>query len=304
MKHRRFYILVAAITALCAVLLMRQSGEASGDADRAGTRPAAPVRYRHIERQPPPMHIHVITVDLTDPRVRVRVCPGGADPDGDGPWQTTLRSVRENAEANNLSCAVNGNFFGCKEAKQFAGRTIPYFNGNWSRVTGWAMSDGKLWGTESGSRCSLMIDRAGRATIDRLPERLPADAREIVTGIELIVTDGKVTATGKDRAPRTSVGIDSRGRTLFFVVVDGRNAEYSIGMTAAELANELIALGCHRAVLLDGGGSSTMVMRDPIEKIVRVLNRPSDGHDLPISMSLERPVANVVGVEMLEEVGR
>lgn len=303
MKHRKFVIIVAAITALCAVLLARQSGEASGDDDRAAaatTRATEPVRYRHIERQSPPLHIHVITVDLTDPRVRVRVCPGGADPDGEGPWQTTLRSVRENAEQNNLYCAVNGNFFSCKEARKFAGRTIPYFNGNWSMVQGWAMSDGKLSGKDPGSRCSLMIDRAGHATIARLPERVPPDAWQIVTGIELIVTDGKITATGVDRAPRSSVGIDRDGRTLFFVVVDGRDEDYSIGMKASELAAELIALGCHRAILLDGGGSSTMVMRDPIEKVIRVLNRPSDGHDLPISMSLERPVADVVGIQIAE----
>jgi len=118
------------------------------------------------------------------------------------------------------------------------------------------------------------------------------------------VTDGKNTATGTDRAPRTSVGLDRAGKTLFLVVVDGRKLDYSTGMTASELGKEMIALGCHRAIMLDGGGSSTMVMRDPIEQVVRVMNRPSDGHDLPISMSLERPVANVLGVEVSEQVSR
>src|SRR4051812_45043723 len=116
MKHRRFVMIVAAISALCALLLSREHGQANGDADPVGaasTAQSEPVRYRHIERQSPPMHIHVLTVDLTDPRVRVRVCPGGDDPDGAGPWQTTLATVRDNAERNHLYCAVNGNFFAC-----------------------------------------------------------------------------------------------------------------------------------------------------------------------------------------------
>jgi hypothetical protein len=32
----------------------------------------------------------------------------------------------------------------------------------------------------------------------------------------------------------------------------------------------------------------------------KLLNRPSDGHDLPISMSFERAVACAVGVEIVE----
>ncbi|CAN5636618.1 hypothetical protein BH09PLA1_BH09PLA1_17700 [soil metagenome] len=316
MKPRDLVILIVPIAVTAALVLAPLPSPARDDAHRASTTQAAPhssapassapaiaspVRYRHIVRQSPPMHIHVIHVDLTDPRVRVRVCSGGDDPDGDGPWQTTLRSASQTAEQNNLFCAVNGNFFAAKESRKLAGRTIPYFSGNWSRAWGWAMSDGKLWGDDPGSRCSLLIDRAGHATIDRLPEHVPEGACQIVTGSELIVTDGKITSNGKDRAPRTSVGIDRAGRTLVLVVVDGRKLDYSAGMTSGELAQELINLGCDRAIMLDGGGSSTMVMRDPLdEHVVRVVNQPSDGHDLPISMSLERPVANVVGVEIVE----
>jgi hypothetical protein len=39
---------------------------------------------------------------------------------------------------------------------------------------------------------------------------------------------------------------------------------------------------------------------DEIEKVPRVMNRPSDGHDLPVKLSLERPVADAVGVEIRE----
>ena len=109
-----------------------------------------------------------------------------------------------------------------------------------------------------------------------------------------------VTGVGKERAPRTAVGIDREQKKLTMLVVDGRKTDYSAGMSDPELGQAMLELGCWNALILDGGGSSTMVLLDPIENRVQVMNRPSDGHDLPISMSLERPVACVLGVQILD----
>src|SRR6266581_7977174 len=46
------------------------------------------ISYSHEIRKDPPMHLHVLRVDLTDPAVSVVVRPAGADPDGPGPWET------------------------------------------------------------------------------------------------------------------------------------------------------------------------------------------------------------------------
>jgi hypothetical protein len=301
-KSGRFVILFALIAAGALGVARYDQPAATQPATQPAARSENPVRYRHIERATPgPLHMHVITVDLTDPRVRVRVCPGGEDPDGAGPWQTRLRTVRETAEQHHLACAVNGNFFGAKEAQQFFGRSIPYFKDNPARVWGWAMTDGKLWSDEPGSRYAMVVHRDRHITIAHFADKLPDDADQIVTGSELLVTDGKVSTKGTDRAPRTAVGIDRAGKTLFLVVVDGRDVEYSTGLASHELAAELITLGCYRALMLDGGGSSTMVMMDDIENVPKVMNRPSDGHDLPVKLSLERPVADVVGVELKDE---
>jgi exopolysaccharide biosynthesis protein len=257
------------------------------------------VRYRHIERADPrPLHVHVITINLSDPRVRVRVCPGDDDdPDGAGPWQTRLQLPHEVAQRQSLYCAVNGNYFASKESRKLAGRNIPYFVGNPARAWGWAMSDGKLWSDDPGSRCSLVVDRTGHAMIDCF-DKLPPDAFQVVTGSELIVTDGQVTTHGTDRAPRTAVGLDRARSMLTLLVVDGRELEYSAGMTSDELAQQMIDLGCDRAIMLDGGGSSTMVLMDEIDGVPKVVYRPSDGHDLPVKLNLERPVADVVGVQL------
>jgi len=71
-------------------------------------------------------------------------------------------------------------------------------------------------------------------------------------------------------------------------VVDGRQPKLSIGMTLAELSTEMLALGCAGALNLDGGGSSTLVVRDAATHQLIVRNSPSDGK--------ERAVADVLGV--------
>src|SRR5205807_4521898 len=50
----------------------------------------------------------------------------------------------------------------------------------------------------------------------------------------------------------------------------GRRAGYSIGMTLTGFAREMRSLGAVTAMNLDGGGSSTMVVRG------KVINSPSD----------------------------
>ncbi|MDR5695870.1 MAG: phosphodiester glycosidase family protein [Armatimonadota bacterium] len=71
------------------------------------------------------------------------------------------------------------------------------------------------------------------------------------------------------RHPRTAVGVTRTGRVLL-VVVDGRQPDHSLGMTLPELAALLLRLGVTDALNLDGGGSSTLVVRG------MVVNSPSD----------------------------
>ncbi|HEX6261492.1 MAG TPA: phosphodiester glycosidase family protein, partial [Actinomycetota bacterium] len=99
-------------------------------------------------------------------------------------------------------------------------------------------------------------------------------AFDSIGGTPLLVEDGRVVATSCGasfcaRHPRTAVGITRTGKVLL-VVVDGRRPRWSRGMTLVELAREMRRLGAVSAVNLDGGGSSTMVVRD------RLVNRPSD----------------------------
>lgn len=71
------------------------------------------------------------------------------------------------------------------------------------------------------------------------------------------------------RNPRTAIAVRPDGVTLL-VAVDGHRHGTSVGLTIEELRQLLKHLGARDAVNLDGGGSTTMYVRD------RLANQPSD----------------------------
>ena len=103
--------------------------------------------------------------------------------------------------------------------------------------------------------------------------------------VQLIRNRTVVTNDNGELHPRTAIGVDRDLRLLHLVVVDGRS-ESSSGHTLLQLANLLRSLGDDAALNLDGGGSSTMVAKDPAG-VLGVRNSPSDG--------TQRGVPNGVG---------
>ena len=81
-----------------------------------------------------------------------------------------------------------------------------------------------------------------------------------------------------ERHPRSAVGWNAT--SLFFVEVDGRQKDLSVGMTLDELGEFLASIGCDEAMNLDGGGSSTLWVNGAVR------NSPCDGKERPISNSL------------------
>jgi hypothetical protein len=81
--------------------------------------------------------------------------------------------------------------------------------------------------------------------------------------------------------PRTVVGVDRQG-FIWLVVVDGRQPA-SVGMSFSDLQRLADRLELTDALNLDGGGSSTMVVRGA------VVNRPSDSTG-------PRAVSDAIGV--------
>ena len=97
--------------------------------------------------------------------------------------------------------------------------------------------------------------------------------------------------SGNAAAPRTFLGFKEDG-TGFVCVVDGRGAGGSTGITVTQEAQLAQALGAKFALELDGGGSSTMVVR--INDTLTLRNTPSDGSMRCVSnavLLVEKPKA-------------
>ena len=137
---RRFIVILAFVLSVSAC------------AQPPSSRPFGPVTYAHEERVGPAMHLHVVTVDLTDPSVHLVVRRAGKDPDGEGPWETTLMRTSQIAERDNLDIAVNGDFFMSKDVLVTPFRKVPYYIGNWANV--WECLTLKL---EPGSLAAVLL---------------------------------------------------------------------------------------------------------------------------------------------------
>ena len=130
------------------------------------------------------------------------------------------------------------------------------------------------------------LDVGARVRIERrfvtrhgTPPEAWAESDHLIGGAGLLVRDGSHLEEWAiedlrpgfttERHPRTVVGTDSAG-DLWLVTIDGRNAQLSVGMTFAELQRLARRLKLVNALNLDGGGSTTMVVRGAI------VNHPSD----------------------------
>jgi exopolysaccharide biosynthesis protein len=112
-------------------------------------------------------------------------------------------------------------------------------------------------------------------------ELIDRDGCSIVSAGPALIRDGQVLddyeaesskfvpSFALERHPRSAVGLREDG-SLLFVVVDGRQAGLSVGMTLPELAAFLKEQGAHDAYNLDGGGSSTLIVNG------QIMNSPSD----------------------------
>ena len=124
---------------------------------------------------------------------------------------------------------------------------------------------------------------------------------DVLTGISAggeILRNGKPISTGmsispKSRNPRSAVGVNNEKNKLILVAVDGRGQ--SVGATHDEMASILLEYGAYDAIHLDGGGSTTVALREEGERDVKIVNDVSD--------SSPRLVPNAIGIKSSTPTG-
>lgn len=108
---------------------------------------------------------------------------------------------------------------------------------------------------------------------------------EAVDALVAMVWDGEVVVSESGNSgyyPRTCVGVKADGTVVLFQA-DGTMAPRSVGYTAAEEAQMMVALGCVAAIQLDEGGSSTYISQREGERDLTMRNTPAGGSERVVS---------------------
>lgn len=122
---------------------------------------------------------------------------------------------------------------------------------------------------------------------------LSTDFETVMSSGPLLIFESKIQQFNNDpfhqnRHPRTAIAITNDER-LYLVTIDGRSFQ-SYGMTIPELSEFLENLGAEYALNLDGGGSTSMWIKNATEN--GIVNYPSD--NLEFDHEGERSVANAL----------
>lgn len=213
--------------------------------------------------QPRPIMIHIVTIDLTTPGVKALVTPRfSTSPDMKIPARTTSEFVNE----FDLRLAINANFF-----YPFTEKTPWNFypkSGELVNVVGRAISNGNDYSRINDNRnwpaLCFTVNNYAQISDNSV---CPAQTKQAIAGNLILVANGKAVIVPKNTPfsqrpyPRTAVATNQKGDKLWLIVVDGKQPFYSDGVTMTELIEIIINLGVDKALNLDGGGSTTLVVR-------------------------------------------
>lgn len=250
------------------------------------TEPFSGVKYSRIaKREPRPMMIHIVEIDLTAEGIGFVGTVGDLSLNPDHEFRG--KTVGAFMDEVGAQIAINGGFFYPFEANT----PWDYYPkvGEPVNVDGLSMAHGVVYSPVRNLWAVLCINGVA-ASIER--DRCPTGTEHAVAGSVMLLRDGRITPRLQEGLnPRTAVALDASGETMWLVIVDGRQRWYSEGMTLTELAELLQDLGAHNALNLDGGGSTTLVMMGGNGR-AKTINAPFHTR-IPMR---QRPVANHLGV--------
>ena len=171
----------------------------------------------------------------------------------------------------------------CNDYSAIVGVNAGYFPFNGSsnkdpyiRINGETVQDGHLGVNQLFTNSALLINDnvatvrkfTGSSTnLNQTAAAIPVSkAQNIIVSGPMLITNGVIENLDMSKSHnssltgRTGVGVSTDGKRLFMVVID-YNAGV-MGMTTVQLAMVLEALGAVNAMNFDGGGSSTMFVKN------------------------------------------
>jgi len=236
----------------------------------------------------------VMQVNLADPRISItNTTPGDTDFTADHVQRQKLSEQFKLVDkaGNRVLGGVNTDFF--TTSGTYAGRPSSAFWHNgvcYRNVFGSEATRPRSfvwWGDDEHVHMGHSSDYpAAKAT---------GKIKELFSGGQILIENGKVTSFMEDSVygthPRTMFGFTSDDRHIVLVVFDGRQKSWSVGVNYPDMQQFMKAIGCHWAINIDGGGSSTFIVRKDGSSFTdgsrfQVKNKPSDGSERAIGPGL------------------
>jgi hypothetical protein len=242
--------------------------------------------------EPRPIRAWTVRVDLTSPAIEFVTTPRG---DVDDRLETACATTMDFAKAEDVDLAVNATPFSPLRSKPGEGMDL----------IGLGARDGDVYSPPHPEYGALIVTADGALDIVEPPiaEATLAKVDDAVGGFHVLVKNGasrasivtaRVARTFAEPNPRSAVGLSADKKTLWIIVIDGRNRNRTEGMTLDELADYAVSIGCDSLLNLDGGGSTTLVLRDPASEQWRMVNQPVGRHIL----GTMRQVGNSFGIRV------
>jgi hypothetical protein len=246
---------------------------------------------RDVRQEPRPLVIHVAQIDLDAPGLQFFARP--ADPvDG---YLYAAQTASDFLEEYDLQLVINTDFFlpwrdhGPWDYYPHAGDGI--------NVRGLTISRGEaLTEGYTPTPHTMFISAENEVWF----EGTSTNAWNAVSGHYLLLRAGQFVAHDSSDTyitrmhPRTGAALTQDGRTLMLFVVDGRQKNYSEGVTLPEFADIMLEYGAYDAMNFDGGGSSVMVIAGA--------NGQPDALSTPIHNHIpgrQRPLGGMLGIYAL-----
>ncbi|MEO8397674.1 MAG: phosphodiester glycosidase family protein [Chloroflexota bacterium] len=238
---------------------------------------------RDVRSTPRPLVIHIVKINLDTPGLRFFVTPVGEN--------IPAQTVSQFLDQYHLQLAINADFF----TPWHDSAPWDYYPhvGDPISTHGLAASEDKILTSGYGTPYDTLYINADNTVSFDQPH---GDVYNAVSGLPFLLLDGNSLIEGTpadtyETNPRTAVGVDQSGRALILLLVDGRQSNYSEGVTLSELSALMLEFGAYQAINLDGGGSTTLVTQNA-DGTAQVLNSPIHTR-IP---GRERPVANQLGI--------
>ena len=203
----------------------------------------------------------------------------------------TCRDFMKNsvAKGENMVLVVNGSPWGPFHAPW----TFKYAGNQ-----GLIVSDGVLVAPPRGKRPSFVVYKDGSKEFKIFTEQDDlSNIAHAISGFGFVLRDGELTLKNNPKskfAPRTGYGLSKDKRYMYIVAIDGRQEKYSIGANTYEVGQWLKYLGAYSGLNMDGGGSTTLIVREG--KKLKKLNYHAYAQERLTGINYERAVGGCMGI--------